>query len=244
MDNLSIAAASGMRARMESLEMLANNLANIDTGGYKADREFYSLFTGDDASADPSTGDLSTLPVIESQWTDQSQGILRNTANPLDVAIEGDGLFAIQTQAGVRYTRNGNFRVSRAGLLTASDGNPVRSTGGGTISLVPGLPVEIAADGTVSQQGQPVGQLAFVSFDPDSLDKVGLNYFAPRSGFQPKAPGGVMEQGKLEESNVGSAESAVRLVAIMRQFEMLQKAMSLANELNRQAIEEVAKVAA
>ncbi len=224
--------------------MLANNLANVETGGYKADREFFSLFAGEDASGDMNSGDITTLPVIESQWTDQSQGILRNTSNPLDFAINGDGLFAVQTQAGVRYTRNGSFRISKAGVLTNIDGNPVQTKTGGTLSLLPGLPVEIAGDGTVSQGGQPVGQIALTSFAANLLDKVGLNYFAPRAGAAPKQADGVIEQGKLEESNVGSAESAVRLVAIMRQFEMLQKAMSIGNDLNRHAIEEVAKVAA
>src|ERR1700743_3092795 len=112
MDAISTSAASGMRARMESLEMLANNLANVETGGFKADREFFSLYTGDDATSDPQTGDVSTVPVIESQWTDLSQGVIRQTANPLDFAIQGEGMFAVQTAGGVRYTRNGSFRLS------------------------------------------------------------------------------------------------------------------------------------
>ncbi len=102
---------------MESLEMLANNLANVETGGYKADREFFSLYTGDDATSDPQTGDVSTVPVIESQWTDLSQGVIRQTANPLDFAIQGEGMFAVQTAGGVRYTRNGSFRLSPSGTL-------------------------------------------------------------------------------------------------------------------------------
>src|SRR6202451_3548449 len=123
MDGISTSAASGMQARMESLEMLANNLANIETGGYKADHEFYSLYTGADASNDPQTGDLSTLPVIETQWTDLAQGVLRQTSNPLDFAIDGEGMFAVDTPGGVRYTRDGNFRISQAGALTTVDGN-------------------------------------------------------------------------------------------------------------------------
>src|SRR3954452_15433276 len=101
MDNISTSAASGMRARMESLEMLANNLANVETGGYKADREFYSLYIGAAASGDPQTGDVARLPVIENHWTDLSQGVLRTTGNPLDFAIDGEGLFTVQTKAGV-----------------------------------------------------------------------------------------------------------------------------------------------
>ncbi len=243
MDGISISAASGMQARLESLQMLANNLANIETGGFKADREFFSLYTSDDASADPVTGDIQTLPLIESHWTDLAQGTLINTANPLDLAIEGDGLFAVNTRGGVRYTRNGRFRVSPAGLLTADDGNSVVAAGGGTIQLVPNLPVEVLPDGTVQQSGAPVGRLQISSFDTRSLNKEGSNYFVPAQGVMPRAAAGTVLQGRLEQSNVGAAESAVQLVAIMRQFEMLQKAMNLANELNRRAIEEVAKVA-
>ena len=242
MDAISTSAASGMQARMESLEMLANNLANVETGGYKADREFFCLYTGDDATSDPQTGDVSTVPVIESQWTDLSQGVIRQTANPLDFAIQGEGMFAVQTAGGVRYTRNGSFRLSPSGTLTSSDGNPVLAQGGGQIAVQQGLPVEVLNDGTVQQGGQAVGQMQLVSFDPESIAKEGLNYFAPLAGARGKPANGAVLQGKLEQSNVGAAESSVRLVAIMRQFEMLQKAMNLGNELNRRAIEEVARV--
>jgi flagellar basal-body rod protein FlgF len=239
MDNLSISAASGMRSRMESLDMLANNLANVETGGYKADREFYSLFVGEEASGDAITGELSTLPVIESQWVDYAQGNLRNTSNPLDLAIQGDGYFPIQTPNGVRYTRNGSLRVSQTGTLSTSDGQNVLGADNAPISLQPNLPIDIGADGTVIQGGQIAGQIGLASFDANALRKIGLNYYAPPAGTVAR-----LLQGKLEESNVGAAESAVRLVAIMRQFEMLQKAMGIGNELNRRAVEEVAKVVA
>jgi flagellar basal body rod protein FlgG len=243
MDGISTSAASGMRARMESLEMLANNLANVETGGFKADREFFSVYTGDDATADPLTGDMPLQPLVQSHWTDLTQGNLLNTANPLDLAIDGDGLFALQTKDGVRYTRNGNFRIGAAGLLTATDGSPVLAQGGSTIQLQPGLPVAVLPDGTVQQGGQIVGQLDIATFDHASLNKLGTNYFVPVEGAKPKPATGAVLQGKLEQSNVGAAESSVRLIAIMRQFEMLQKAMNIGNELNRKAIEEVARVA-
>jgi flagellar basal-body rod protein FlgF len=243
MDAISTSAASGMRARMESLEMLANNLANVETGGFKADREFFSLYTGDDATSDPRTGDIPTLPLVEAHWTDLSQGNLIATANPLDFAIDGDGLFAVQTEGGVRYTRNGSFRIGSTGVLIAADGSPVRAQGGGTIQLQPGLAVELLPDGTVQQAGQPIGQLEVSSFDRGGMDKIGANYFVPSEGVKAKQATGAVVQGRLEQSNVGAAESSVRLVAIMRQFEMLQKAMNIGNELNRKAIEEVAKVA-
>jgi len=227
---------------MESLEMLANNLANVETGGFKADREYFSIYMGDDATADPVTGAVPVQPLIQSHWTDLAQGNLLTTANPLDLAIDGDGLFAVQTANGVRYTRNGKFRVGSTGALAAADGSAVLGRDGKPIALQPDVPIEVLTDGTVQQGGQAVGQLDISMFDQGSFDKMGANYFAPAEGVKPKPATGTVLQGKLEQSNVGAAESSVRLIAIMRQFEMLQKAMTIGNDLNRRAIEEVAKV--
>ena len=108
--------------------------------------------------------------------------------------------------------------------------------------MQPTLPVDVLSDGTVRQGLQTVGQIEVVSFDRNSINKEGASYFAPFGGAQPRAATGTVLQGKLEHSNVGTAESAVRLVAIMRQFEMLQKAANIGNDLNKQAIEQVARV--
>src|SRR5690242_11527836 len=107
MDPLTATAASGLRARMESLELLANNVANASTGGYKADREFYSLYVAPEAEADP----ISTMPVIEKPWIDLSQGVVRGTGNQLDVALDGKGFFAVDGPRGPLYTRNGSFHL-------------------------------------------------------------------------------------------------------------------------------------
>jgi flagellar basal body rod protein FlgG len=227
---------------MESLELLANNLANSETGGYKADREFYSLYTSLDATADPLTGETTTLPVIEKHWTDFSQGDFHATGNQLDFAVDGGGLFGVNTPRGARYTRNGSFRIGPNGALTAADGSPVRALGGGQILLQAGVPVEVLPDGSVQQGGVVSGQMELVSFDPGTFNKEGVNYYAPDPGAQSKPASGSIVQGKLESSNVGAAESAVRLVAILRQFEMLQKAMLIGNDMNKEAMLEVAKV--
>jgi flagellar basal body rod protein FlgG len=245
MDSISISAAGGMRSRMQSLDLLANNLANAETTGFKADREFYSIYSSAEASAEASAdalNNIATLPVIEKQWTDLATGDLRPTWNPLDVAIDGDGLFAVQTARGVRYTRNGNFRLSPAGTLTTSDGSAVRSQTGLPITLDPVLAVEILPDGTVQQSGNPVAKLQLASFPAGSLAKEGANYFvAAQNAVTAPATGQVL-QGKTEQSNVSAAESAIRLVSITRQFEMLQKAASIGNDLGKQAIEQIARV--
>lgn len=228
---------------MESLEMLANNLANTETGGYKVDREFYNLYVAPEA-ADASTFP-TTVPLIEKPWTDFSQGMIRPTDNPFDLALSGKGFFAVQGPSGPLYTRNGNFRISPAGVLTAAEGYPVRTSGGGQLRLQAGKPVEVDAAGVVRQDGQVVGSLEIVDF-PQSAPpaKQGNNYFRnPDPAAAPKAAAGVeVQQGKLESSNVGPAESAVRLVSVMRQFEMLQKALAVGADMNKKAVQDVARI--
>ena len=119
MDPLTSTAASGLRARMESLDMLANNLANAETGGFKTDREFYSLYVAPEAAGADSP---SAMPVIEKPWTDFSQGVIRQTSNPLDFALSGKGFFSVDGPNGPLYTRQGAFRLSPAGLLVTTEG--------------------------------------------------------------------------------------------------------------------------
>ncbi len=247
MDPQMISAASGMRARMESLEMLANNIANANTGGYKGDREFYSVYVAAEAS-DPAEQGISPLPdqqpLIEKRWTDYSQGNLRETGNPLDVALQGQGFFAVNGPSGVLYTRNGSFRSSATGLVTTGDGYPVRTKDGGTVQLTGAGPIEISQDGILRQGGQDLGQLAVLSYsDQQGLEKQGMNYFF---SVDPKIKASLstatVHQGHIEDSNVGPAESAVRLVDVMRQFESLQKAIGIGSDMNKYAIEEVARV--
>jgi flagellar basal-body rod protein FlgF len=239
MDSLGAITASGLRARMESLDMLANNIANASTGGYKSDREFYSLYLAPEAESDPP----ATMPVIERPWTDLSQGVLTSTGNPLDLALSGQGFFSVDGPSGPLYTRNGSFRLAKDGKLITPDGYTVRGIGGGSLVLQPSGQVDVSSDGTVSQDGNVVGQIEIQDFPMGSLAKRGSNYFLADPSAQPSAPAGTsVAQGQLEASNAGTAESAVRLIGIMRQFEMLQKAASLGFEMNQHAIQEVAKV--
>jgi flagellar basal-body rod protein FlgF len=247
MDPISISAASGMRARMEPLDMLANNLANASTGGYKTDREFFGLYVSQDAQSadeDGMTGSPDQLPVIEKQYTDYSQGVIRATGNPLDFAISGRGFFAVNGPTGPLYTRNGSFQLSAAGVLVTSDGMPVQSTAGTAIQTRSQGELEVLPDGTVIQDQQSLGQLALFKFDESTqLNKQGLNYFHQvEPSIKPETSGAEIYQGRLEGSNVGSAESSIRLISVLRQFEMLSKAITIGSDMDKQALQEVAKV--
>ena len=235
-------AASGLRSRMESLDLLANNMANASTGGYKADREFYSLYTAPEAQ---DSGSSSTMPVVQQPWIDLSQGPITNTGNSLDVALSGQGFFSVAGPNGTLYTRNGGFHLAANGQLVTADGYSVRSVTGTPVTAQSSLPIDISQDGTLTQAGQPIGQLEIADFTSTAgLAKQGGNYFRQLDPtVKPAAPTGTtVEQGKLEASNTGTAESAVRLVTIMRQFEMLQKAVTIGNDMSKEAIEQVAKV--
>jgi flagellar basal-body rod protein FlgF len=243
MDPLTSAAASGLRSSLESLDLLANNLANAQTNGYKTDREFYDLYTSADAVAGGDY-DPTRMPDIVKNWTDYAQGSLQQTSNTLDFAVAGKGFFAVNGPNNTTmYTRDGAFRLSPTGQLTTQDGYAVRDRNGNAIRLDATQPITVDAGGMIRQAGQDVAQLQVSSFaDMGRLSKRGSNYFqfdGPATDVQ-IAPGEV-QQGKLEGSNVTPADSAVRLVGVMRQFEMLQKAISIGTDMNKQAIEEVAR---
>jgi len=241
MDQLTATAASGMRSRLEALDLLANNISNAGTAGYKSDQEFYNLYTSADAETQ------TTLPDVQRNWTDFSQGMVKDTGNPLDVALSGHGFLTADSPGGPLYTRNGSLRMSTAGVLETADGYPLRAnTPSGHIQARLGAgDLQIQKDGSVIQDGQSLGTLALTDWTkPEVLEKQGGTYFRLMdSSLKPEAAKGVeVLQGKLESSNAGPAEAAVRLVGVLRQFEMLQKAVSLGAEMNRKAVEDVARV--
>jgi flagellar basal-body rod protein FlgF len=235
MDPLLTSAASGMNARMEALDLLANNIANANTAGYKADREFNTLFQ-------------SQLPLVQSQWTDYSQGSLTPSGNPLNLALAGPGFFALNTPTGVIYTRNGIFQVSKSNQLQTVEGYTLRNTRdqGKPIVVDPAQSIDIDKEGVVRQSGQELGQIEIDTIDDpqNTLKKQGNSYYAlATTGAAPK-PVTATEvfQGTVEQSNVPPSEQAVRLVGILRQFEMLQRAMVVGTNMDKEAIQEVAKV--
>jgi flagellar basal-body rod protein FlgF len=234
MDALMISAASGMKARMDSLDMLANNVANTNTAGFKADREFYNLYK-------------DQLPVVQTHWTDFSQGLLTQTSNPLNLALSGAGFFALNEPNGVVYTRGGDVHISKANQLVSVSGYTLRNVldQGKPITVDPTLPVTVTADGSVMQSAQVLGKLEIDEIAPaaGTFEKLGNTYFAlgdPKAKMQP-ATNAEVHQGYLEQSNVPVADSAVRLVSVMRQFDMLQRAMNIGTQMDKAAVQDVAK---
>lgn len=247
MDAIGIAAVSGLRARMESLEMLANNLANAGTSGFKADRERYSTYWSAEATISLSAGrgGPGVSPVIERNWIDFTQGALTRTGVPTHVAITGPGFLTVRRGNETLYTRNGELQINSQGSLVNAEGLDVLGANGQPVLLDAAQQLEIRADGSIWQGGAQTGQLRLSEFaDPQDLQKAGHNcYRWPGPPDQIGVGTGTrVLQGTLEAANTGPAEGAVRMVNVLRQFESLQKALQLGSEMSRRLVEEVAKV--
>lgn len=248
MDPLTTTAAAGLRSRLEALDLLANNLANSSTPGFKADREAYGLYLSEDSMGADASGlglAQATAPVIEVNRTDLSQGQITVTGLETDLALSGAGFFQVDGPAGPLITRNGRVQITAEGKLTTKDGYELTTVEPQRIRANPQIGFNVDSEGVVRQQGRILGRLKIVDYDfkAQAPKREGV-YFALDSKDLPalKASRAEVFQGKLESSNTSPPESAVRLVGILRQFESLQKAIQLGGEMGRRAIEEVAKV--
>jgi flagellar basal-body rod protein FlgF len=233
MDPLLISAAAGMKTGMDSLDMVANNIANLGTVAFKADGEFHGLYE-------------QQLPVIEKPWTDLSQGVLTNTGNQLDLGLVGKGFIALNSPTGILYTRSGQFQISKTNQLQTAAGYTLRNTQdqGKPINVDPAQPIDIDKAGVVRQGGEEIGRIEIDSIPTASLTlrKQGNSYFRLSTPEIPAIDSSTeVRQGMLEQSNVEVADSTVRLISVMRQFDMLQRAVSVDTEMNKEAIEQVAK---
>jgi len=228
-------ALSGMRTRLDQLDRLASDIANVGTAGYKGERT-------SDAEADRTTFDTMLQSAIDvtggGRRLDTSAGAIAPTGRDLDLAIEGKGFFVVQTPAGIRYTRNGRFSRQSDGTLATEDGSAVQSADGKPIT-VPSGHLEIAADGTVSSGGNVAGKLALVEFsDPGQLVRESRATLRSDGAAPQPATGSTVRSGALEESNVSVGDRIAALTEVMRTFEALQKAVSLQmNDLDGRAID-------
>jgi flagellar basal-body rod protein FlgF/flagellar basal-body rod protein FlgG len=241
MNNGIYAASTGLLARTQELDLAANNLANANTSGFRGQRVSFKsqMMT---ASANVSTRAVSSFGVLGDSRTDFSQGSLQQTGNPFDLALEGSGFFAVQSPTGTQYTRNGNFHLTKDGALITAQGYPVLGDKG-PITL-PGGNAEISSAGVISVNGDVAGQLQLTQFDPSvPLTSLGNANFSAPAAAATNATQLTVRQGSLESSNINPVESAVGLIEIQRNAEMMQRALTtFHNEFNRIAAEDLPKV--
>jgi flagellar basal-body rod protein FlgF len=241
-------AYSGLAARMQALDFAASNLANASTAGFKAQSPFYLLLAAADGrhALSPLNRAVNQFGLLGGSHLDDRSGSLETTGNGTDLAIEGPGFFAVQTSAGTRYTRNGSFRLNTARQLTTQDGNPVLARQGTrTIPIVlPAGTVEVSPDGTIAVDGAVVAKLHVVEFKEGTslLAEGDSRYVAPAGSEIPMAEPNV-RQGMLESSNVNPIESAVGLISLQRESEMLGRALNLFSSVfDRAAAQDVPRV--
>ena len=244
MDSGYYAACAGLAAQTQALELVAHNLANLGTTGYRGQQmTFRSLLTGSGAvSLNPLNAAVNDFGVLSGSRLDLTSGSLAPTGNPLDVAVAGKGFFEVQTAQGVLYTRNGSFHVNGFGQLMNSQGAAVLGQQGPV--TIPNGNVAISSDGSISVDGNLVDKLQLAEFAPGtSLTAVGdATYSAPAGTALPVTESSV-SQGMLEGSNVGAMEGVVQLITVQRNAEMLSRAMSaFDNQLNQTAVQDLPKV--
>jgi flagellar basal body rod protein FlgG len=235
-----LTAAAGMRARMETLDVIGNNIANAGANGFKADQEFYRLFDAALSWLGQGAAGRPEMPFVEGSRTDFRQGPLQTTGSTLDVALSGPGFLVVQTPQGELYTRNGSLQLDAQGTLHTSDGLPVLGVNRQPIALPREGELEISKNGVIEVRGLEVGQLLIEEFSqPHALKKVGHTLFSLQLGVEPSpAAQTTVQQGSLEGANVNVPESAVRLIAASRHFDMLRRTASLVgDEMEGQAVQ-------
>jgi flagellar basal-body rod protein FlgF len=245
MDSGYYAAMTGLMARTQALDAAAANLANAQTPGYRAEREFFrSALLGPDALDSQLGQTVNNYGLLGGDRLNLGQGALQQTGNPLDLAIEGQGFFAVQTAQGVRYTRDGSFHRSQAGLLVTSAAEPVLSPTGKPIPVPPG-DVSVGANGVLSVAGGAVDTVAVLTFPSGTqLTAEGANrYVAPPRVTATLSKDATVHQGAIESANEDTVEGTLDLIVMQRQAEMMQKALTVFHtEFNKFATEDLPRV--
>jgi flagellar basal-body rod protein FlgF len=236
MDRMIYVAASGVRATMQRQEVLANNLANVNTPGYRSENVAFRVA--------PVLGEgLQTRAMVaeSTPGADFTPGVVTTTGRGLDVAIQGQGFFAVQAADGSEgYTRNGGFQINDQGLLQTHGGQLVLGDGG-PISVQPGTVVTIADDGSVSgtpagggKTATPIGRLKLVNPPAAEIKRSTDGLFRMKDGGDAPVDARVrVAAGAIEGSNVNAVEAMVGMITLARQFEMQMKLLQAADQADR-----------
>lgn len=243
MENALLIGLSRQVALGRELDVIANNMANVTTNGFKGRGSRFREFLMPKASAEAFPRADRKLSYVVDAGTplDTSSGPIEHTGNPLDVAIKGDAFFAVQTPAGERYTRNGAFEINAGGQLVTSDGHVVQGDNGPIAFTPQESGFAIAPDGTVtSNQGQR-GRLRLVRFDSmQTLRNEGANLYSSSAPAQPAGKAGRVESGAIERSNVKPVLEMSRLIEVNRSYTTIAGMVSRMDELRRSAISKLA----
>lgn len=229
-------ATSGAVAQLRHLEVVSNNLANVRTAGFKADRmTFQEVLAAGDPNIDPRNPPKHYATAKQAP-PELSPGPLTQTDNPLDVAVTGNGMLRIETSRGVRLTKNGQMMLGRDGTLRTTTGHVVLNDRNRPITLPPETIPEIDPTGAITADGLEVGQLGISYVDmTQPLNKDADGYFTAPAREAPPTPDTSVLQGHIEESNVGPVRAMLDLIAVQRTFSALRQVISTSGEMDTEA---------
>lgn len=243
MENAAYIGLSRQMTLRRELDIAANNIANADTTGFKVEQLLLGTEIGNRARNDAVRPGVSFV-LDQGVGRDFSQGSLEQTGRTLDFAIEGEGVFfRLEDGAGEAYTRDGAFTIDPEGTLVSKGGLPVLGEGG-PIVVDPALgPITVADDGSISQNGAPLGQLALARFENLAvLSKEGDGLYRNASNAVPiDAAGAQVRQGMLEGSNVNPLTEITNLIEISRAYERATKMIENVSELSRRSVERLGR---
>lgn len=253
MQNALLIGLSRQVALGRELDVVANNIANINTTGFKGDSAVFEEFISPSARADGANRNDSRVSFVRDRatWLDLSQGTIQRTGNALDVAIDGRGFLAVQTPNGERYTRNGAMQVNEKGELVTADGFQVLGESGPIVMQPKDRDINISPDGTISvREGNNAktesqrGKLRMVGFDkPGQLQKDGSGTFsAPQNVVAQADTKSRIVQGAVEKSNVRAVIEMTRMIEVTRSYTQVATMLSQQADLQRSAIEKLAEV--
>ncbi len=235
MENANYIAISSLTALQRQMDVHANNIANSNTTGYKAQRLLFIEYLGQSAD-----GQKLSFVIDQSVNRDMDEGPITPTGNPLDVAIKGDGYFTVETKNGVQYTRNGNFRLGSEGELATSNGRFVLDEDGEPIVIPKGdKKIDIGKDGTVATESGPLAKLGIVSFRNEQfLRPVGDGLYT--SDEEPrKVENGTVLQGRIEASNVQPILEMTQMIELVRRYQSTVQFLMTQEDLQRRAINQL-----
>jgi flagellar basal-body rod protein FlgF len=255
MENTLLVGLSRQVALHRELDVIANNVANLNTTGFKGAGAVFENYLMPVARDNHFTGADSRLNFVQDRatWLNLSQGPIQQTGNPLDVAIEGDGYMTVQTPRGERYTRNGALQINATGELVTSEGHKILGESGPIVFQNTDRDITINPDGSIRvREGSSAktdssrGKLRLVDFDkPQHLQKDGSSTFLANANTQSRpAKDGHFVQGAIEKSNVQGVVEMTRLIEVTRSYTEVAGLLQQQHELRRNAIEKLADVPA
>lgn len=222
---------------MREMEIIAHNIANAATTGFRQQGLVFSEYI-----EAVQNGDSLSMAAARVKKTSLAQGILTQTGNPLDLAIEGNGYFQLETPDGVRLTRAGAFNVNATGDIVSADGHLVLDIDGAPINVPPGeADLTVAADGTLSLGDQLLGQLGIVEPEQGADLRREAGVLFQTDSALVASPDGLVLQGHLEGSNVDAISQLTRLIEVQRAYEMGQRLLDMGDERSKSALQTLIK---